>query len=514
MATYYVTTSGSSGNNGLSEGSAWTLSHASDNVVAGDTVYIKSGSYSQTSSIVFDRSGTSGNPIRWIGYNNTINDIVPQNYAGLGLNDEITSQTNYPIFTGSSSGISNRMFEVQGDYNEFSNIGIRQMREGFRITGDFNKVQGCLFQDTPSGVGEFQSYGINMIDGNNNHITQNWIRDIEFTVINLRDACNNNLIDYNYAISITPSQEGTDYFFATQDYNSGAAGSGGNNIFEYNKVYRNPNNVHRGHGLMNKGGHNNIWRFNEVDGTAIKAVFASTYNCEFYGNVAINGSAHISCRSGAHDNIFWGNYVANGDQQVLWFYHADDSATGDTSIEVPSIGKNNIVYSCVFVGGEEIGRFDSNFGTTTSSENTGNRILNCVFDSQTEPLVITQDADIEFTNCIFVNSTWGNFSSLTGGGSFSGQNNNFFANSYSTPSGFTGTLEVNPLFDNTGTLGQQYELQSGSTLVGAGVTHTFLEDFNGDNRTAPFDLGAFQKTTESPIGTLISGSQPLFVFGI
>ena len=51
MAAYYVTTSGSDGNTGTSEGAAWaTPGYAMSQVVAGDTVYIKEGTYTLTSA--------------------------------------------------------------------------------------------------------------------------------------------------------------------------------------------------------------------------------------------------------------------------------------------------------------------------------------------------------------------------------------------------------------------------------------------------------------------------------
>ena len=64
-ATYYVRTSGSDGNSGLSPAQAWrTIQHAGDAVEEGDTVYIGAGTY--TDSVSVQESGSSGSPIRFI----------------------------------------------------------------------------------------------------------------------------------------------------------------------------------------------------------------------------------------------------------------------------------------------------------------------------------------------------------------------------------------------------------------------------------------------------------------
>jgi len=67
-ATYYVRTNGNDANAGTSDtaGGAWlTVGKAASTVAAGDTVYIRAGTYSE--EVVLTTSGTAANPIRWIG---------------------------------------------------------------------------------------------------------------------------------------------------------------------------------------------------------------------------------------------------------------------------------------------------------------------------------------------------------------------------------------------------------------------------------------------------------------
>ncbi len=64
-ATYYVRTGGNDSASGLSSALAWkTIAKAAGVASAGDTVYVGAGTYNE--SITFTRSGTAGNPIRFI----------------------------------------------------------------------------------------------------------------------------------------------------------------------------------------------------------------------------------------------------------------------------------------------------------------------------------------------------------------------------------------------------------------------------------------------------------------
>src|SRR5262249_2829821 len=64
-ATYYVATTGNDSNTG-SQAQAWlTLQKAANMVVAGDTVYIRGGTYSSNAIISLSRSGRLGSLITW-----------------------------------------------------------------------------------------------------------------------------------------------------------------------------------------------------------------------------------------------------------------------------------------------------------------------------------------------------------------------------------------------------------------------------------------------------------------
>lgn len=79
MATYYVTTSGSDSNNGLTEGTAFATPGyaASQATTAGDIVYVKYGTYTLTTATQNVSGGTilMTDQVRWEGYENTTGDL-------------------------------------------------------------------------------------------------------------------------------------------------------------------------------------------------------------------------------------------------------------------------------------------------------------------------------------------------------------------------------------------------------------------------------------------------------
>ncbi len=70
-ATYYVSTTGNNSNNGLTIDTPWlTINKAVDTMVAGDTTYVRGGTYTLTAVIRFSRPGTEAAPIKLLNYPN------------------------------------------------------------------------------------------------------------------------------------------------------------------------------------------------------------------------------------------------------------------------------------------------------------------------------------------------------------------------------------------------------------------------------------------------------------
>lgn len=67
-ATYYVATTGSNSNDG-SEATPWlTIKKAADTMVAGDTTYVRGGTYTETTTVRFGVTGTQSAPIKLLAY--------------------------------------------------------------------------------------------------------------------------------------------------------------------------------------------------------------------------------------------------------------------------------------------------------------------------------------------------------------------------------------------------------------------------------------------------------------
>jgi len=82
---YYVSLSGSDGNSGLTEATAWRhIYYAATRAQAGDTVHIKGGNYGHE-HVVMQYSGTSGNYITFEGYDGEVK-IDGQDGGGYGIN--------------------------------------------------------------------------------------------------------------------------------------------------------------------------------------------------------------------------------------------------------------------------------------------------------------------------------------------------------------------------------------------------------------------------------------------
>ncbi len=122
---YYLTTSGSDSNSGTSSSSAFaSLEYAVTQLSAGDVLYVSSGTYYETSTIVIQTSGSSSNPITISG-----------------------SSSSKPVFyfDGEESS-SNRGIVMDADYWTWKNIVVKNAGDnGMLLSGNNNTINGCVF---------------------------------------------------------------------------------------------------------------------------------------------------------------------------------------------------------------------------------------------------------------------------------------------------------------------------------------------------------------------------------
>jgi hypothetical protein len=288
---YYVTTSGQSSNNGLSEASAWSIEHAFDAAVAGDVVYIKAGNYGNK-ELVVDNSGTSGNPIKFIGYTNTPGDLVSNQGSTFQYGDQLDAN-KMPLIQGSftnniGTGVGITILE---SYVHLENFQITKYDTGLLINanqvnikniitslmGDFS-LQNSYPTGTSDGHLNYSGNGI-VIGGENGLVKNCFALNCGAEGITFRYT-NNTTADHNSVYSdnnINP----TDYYFLV------ASGTK-NSIFTNTTVFRVGALEHLGHGLCLKG--NSDVNGNVIDGFNITNTLLELQFPKVSNNTVRNGT--------------------------------------------------------------------------------------------------------------------------------------------------------------------------------------------------------------------------------
>lgn len=118
MADYYVTTTGSDSNAGTSEPAAFaSLGKACATAVSGDNIYVKSGTYTLTSTTNNANGGrfTVATGVRVEGYNTTVGDLGTAPVISAGTLTSFTMCTVNATFNGRSAQLINLEFNGQSN---------------------------------------------------------------------------------------------------------------------------------------------------------------------------------------------------------------------------------------------------------------------------------------------------------------------------------------------------------------------------------------------------------------
>lgn len=148
--TYYVATTGSDSNNGLSTSTPFqTIQQAADTAVAGDTVYVMPGTYKE--SVTIANSGTAGSPITFKNYSSTLPIIDGEN---------LSSSVGALLSISSKNDIHISGFEIENLTTSGSDVVM-----GISIDGTSTGVQieNCKIHDIHcvySGKKERDAHGI------------------------------------------------------------------------------------------------------------------------------------------------------------------------------------------------------------------------------------------------------------------------------------------------------------------------------------------------------------------
>jgi len=288
-ATYYVATTGSNSNDGLTEDTPkLTIAHTVALMVAGDTTYVRGGVYNTTGRIRFNQSGTAAAPIRLLAYpgeSPIINfSVVPA-----------TSQEQ--VLIQHASGINRAMGWIT--------------ISGFEIRGGWD--------------------GIKFYSMHNSTITNNWVHDNVNQGI-LGQGGHHNVFDRNIISHNGPWTTNPSSFFAQGMYLSGDSYTISNNVI-YDTT---------GYGLQQNGSSSAFNSSNhpsaEFAGAANWIVVNNTFAYN-YNRAGITIWGGLCDNSRYENNIFYENArtLATGDAQGI----RCTSCSGSTGVLI----KNNHFYA-------------------------------------------------------------------------------------------------------------------------------------------------------------------------
>jgi hypothetical protein len=423
---YYVTTSGNGANNGKTEASAWSLAHAFGTAKAGDVVHIKAGNYG-ASEFRINRSGASGNPIRFAGYSATPGDVVANQGSTFNYGDNV-NQAQMPLLDANSSGEG---IVIGGAHVELQNFQVKDYSLGIRVTGNNVILNNVIVVDMGNqGVSNYDGFGVHFINTNNSIIQNSYIENATAESFKVNGG-GNNRISY-LEVRADNATSPTDYYILLSNTS--------NNIVEDSRVERKRGLSHNGHGLVCKwNSKNNIFRRSEVKNTNIEMNFEDVTG-NLYEDIRMIGNGNyptmINFRNGANNNTVRNIYMTDVDF-AFDFSDDNDGYTPSPDTDAPQAGYNNRIENVTVENAKMIVRalplrniggninaftrnniFQNcnfiNYGALANlyMRNEGNAFINCVFKDGTtgvkthnqNPYRSDVSNNVKFTNCTFENA--------------------------------------------------------------------------------------------------------------
>ncbi|MEN8194481.1 MAG: choice-of-anchor Q domain-containing protein, partial [Bacteroidota bacterium] len=495
-STYrYVTTSATGSGDGTSESNPWTFAQAISKATAGMTVWMKAGNYGNVYATI-DRTGTSTNPIKFIGYKNSIGDIT-SNYYDYGVT---MRSSEMPTFTGVSLTDGKYAWYLKSDYVIFRNIQFTHFATGIKGYGAnsnliFERIN--IYEIGGSYAGSAFSFAPSDYHGNKNFRLLN-SRMINGSMANVYLRGDGHaLIDGVKTYSDrTNSADRTDYAITI---------GGDDNIIRncYAENFNNTETNGSTHGIGVRGGRrlSNIYNLIEKS-TAVN--FQECFYVRNYGSnynvikdcvAKNNGAASSNDRGGlyiqgeANYNTFERCEVTDQD---YGFYFIDKQAEDNQSST--AIGTGNTVKNSTF-NGSKVAIFIA--GTTDVSNPNSllkdTKFVNCTFnDFQTfisKSNISTNIDNFEITNCSITDVDSGAYNVSIS--EFTFDHNNFY-NSWTSSLG-TNSLNANPNFENASS--GNFRLKPDSPIIDKGKDlNEIKSDFDRNIRPqgTSTDIGAFE----------------------
>ena len=310
--TYYVATTGSNGNPGSSTKPWRTIAYAAAQMGAGDTTYVRGGTYHEQ-LIQFRRSGTSSTPIKLL-----------------------SQSGEFPVIDFDNKA-SNKIILFQNSSGYKYGVGWITM-EGFEIKNAYN--------------------GIKIYNGYDLTIRRNWIHDSRGSGIygnGTRILIDRNRINHNaYGSSFPPGGHGI--------YANGTAFTITNNLIYDNLSY----------GIQQNGASNSFYRstYHPSPEFAVSANWVVANNTIAYNK---NGAGMVvwgsTCnKARIENNIFYENAINNSSTTAQGINFISTTCTGITI-------RNNLAYASGSGGSRFLGSAAKEGGTYTQSNNVVNTVL-------------------------------------------------------------------------------------------------------------------------------------------
>jgi parallel beta-helix repeat protein len=203
--SYYIATNGNDSNSGSFSSPFHTFSKALSKVSAGDTVYVKDGTYFEKVSIT--KSGIAGAPITIAALNNNAIISTPNlDSSAIYIAGDYIDV--YGLQVKSSGGIG---VDVKGSFVNLGNLTVQNTRShGINLRGENIRVRNSkLFNNVLENKGDQGkwgsalkvSLGSNHIVLQNNEVYENWGEGIALTRAANVQVLNNKLYD-NFSVNL------------------------------------------------------------------------------------------------------------------------------------------------------------------------------------------------------------------------------------------------------------------------------------------------------------------------
>jgi hypothetical protein len=480
-STYkYVSTSGSGTT--CSIGSPCSLSYAFDNATAGETWWVKAGNYTGYGNIL--NSGRATAPIKFIGYDTSINDLNDVNFEWGGSPYGISNVMN----TSDAPTLSGQTV-INQDYIILRNFQARNGNEMILASGNVGLELDNIYADE----GESGGTNVKFLNTSNsrliNSTLRNWGTHGTLTYNGGNVLWENNVLYQDRAI-------GGDYFFHI---------SGSNNIVRGCDIYKTTSLGSGQHGFSVKSVLGSA-EYNLIENcTSSSSPFpiearwqGVKYNV--WRNISINNDPLINTKAsggaivimnGASYNTFDKITVTRGLAGIRFL-------SSPEKIDAPTAGHDNVFKNCIF-NNNIYGIYITEDTDGQNRETYNNYVQNCTFYNVNTMFSNESDdvRDNHFINCSITEVTSKEATTSNPIG-WDYQNSNFYNNSsYSNPVG-NGNISDNPKFENPSS--GDFRLKSDSPLIDKGKNLANVSfDFDGVLRPqgSSTDIGAFEKKNEN-----------------